>query len=121
MNSIRDFLPLVYRQHVPGEQADEDLIRSYWRSAVGREIARRTRPARLKGGTLEVEVNDSAWVESLRSLRDRIIGRINAAIDRQAVQKIRFRAAGVIPRPLGHAETATGAPAAGERRRKRLG
>ena len=113
MNPIKEVLPFVYRQNVRGEQADEDLIRSYWPSAVGSAIAERATPARLRGGTLEVEVSDEAWVKTLRSLRDHIIRRVNAAIDQQAVQKIRFRAAPdhdteVAPRPPGRAETATG-------------
>ena len=131
MKSVKDVLPFAYRQNVPGEQADEDLIRGYWSSAVGEEIARRATPARLRGGTLEVEVIDATWVRTLRGLRSHIIRRVNAAIDQQAVQKIRFRdaeargtaardtsarEADATPRPPGRAETAAGAPRYASRR-----
>ena len=110
MNSIKNVLPFVYRQNVAGEKADEDLIRCYWPSAVGEEIARQSTPARLRGGTLEVEVSDATWLRTLRGLREQIIRRVNAAIDQQAVQKIRFVGAEATRRPPGRATTATGLP-----------
>lgn len=108
MNSVKDVLPFIYRQNVSGEGADEDLVRSYWSSAVGEEIARRAKPVRLRGGTLEIEVNDASWLRTLRGLREQIIRRVNAAIDQQAVQKIRFRDAELTSRPPGRAESTDG-------------
>lgn len=126
MHSVKDVLPFVYRQNVAGEKADEDLIRCYWPSAVGEEIARQATPARLRGGTLEVEVSDAAWLRTLRGMRAQIIRRVNAAIDQQAVQKIRFRAAeardtaaleaAATRRPPGRAQTASGLPRSANRR-----
>jgi predicted nucleic acid-binding Zn ribbon protein len=106
VNRIKDVLPFVYRQNVAGEGADEDLVRSYWSSAVGEEIARRAKPVRLRGGTLEIEVDDASWLRTLRGLREQIIRRVNAAVDQQAVQKIRFHDAELTPRPPGRAEIA---------------
>jgi hypothetical protein len=44
----------------------EENLRKEWRSIVGIEVARRSRPERLKAGVLSVTVDNSPWLQEMR-------------------------------------------------------
>jgi hypothetical protein len=49
---------------------------SRWEELVGTGVARHTRPRRLGGGTLVVEVDQPAWATQVRLLAPRILARL---------------------------------------------
>ncbi|TDE86064.1 DUF721 domain-containing protein [Deinococcus sp. S9] len=61
-----------------------------WPQAVGPEIARLTRPRSQQGGTLFVEVRDSATAHHLTLQRHHFIRSLNALLGEERVTEIRF-------------------------------
>ena len=61
-----------------------------WPQAVGPEIARMTRPRSQQGGTLFVEVRDSATAHHLTLQRHHFLKSLNALLGEGGVQEIRF-------------------------------
>ncbi len=62
-----------------------------WDNAVGKKIASHAQPSSIKGGTLVVKVSDSVWLQELEFKVHEIRERINHALQREAIKKIRFR------------------------------
>ncbi|WP_102126938.1 DUF721 domain-containing protein [Deinococcus planocerae] len=75
-----------------------------WPQAVGPEIARMTRPRSQQGGTLFVEVRDSATAHHLTLQRHHFLKSLNALLGSDAVSEIRFT--------VGTVRTAAPAPRA---------
>ncbi|MGM9322353.1 DUF721 domain-containing protein, partial [Deinococcus aquaticus] len=61
-----------------------------WPQAVGPEIARITRPRTQQGGTLFVEVRDSATAHHLSMQRHHFMKALNALIPEKPISEIRF-------------------------------
>lgn len=61
-----------------------------WPQAVGPEIARMTRPRSQQGGTLFVEVRDSATAHHLTLQRHHFLKSLNALLGEERVTEIRF-------------------------------
>jgi len=93
MKRVRDLLPEVYRRSARGSEAEQEIALSYWAAAVGRKLARRTKPVRLDGDKLVVDVDGPILQEQLRILSRQIIGRLNASIGAELVRRIVFRVA----------------------------
>jgi hypothetical protein len=111
-----------------GLQTTTDVwqIAEAWSLALGRRIADRATPLRLVRGELVVGVADAVWRQELALLAPQLVARLNEALGREAVQKIRLvgsDASGVAERPpdprrrLEGTSTAAAAgdPAAGPR------
>ncbi len=82
----------------------ENLARAAWPRAVGKRIAARTRPVGFADGCLVVEVEDSVWLEHLRTMRNHILPRLQALAGRDMVKAVDFRP-GVPRREPQRAET----------------
>jgi len=61
-----------------------------WPEVVGEEIAGRTNASRFSDGTLIVEVTHPTWMHELSFMRKEIVGKLNAALERDAVTGIHF-------------------------------
>ena len=55
-----------------------ERMRRGWRAAVGAEIARRTRPAELKAGTLTITVDNSPWLQELSMRSAEVLDTVRA-------------------------------------------
>ena len=66
-------------------------IQTIWSKTVGVNIAKRTRPLKLKGKTLYVTVATSTWMEELKYMKEDIIKKINTELRKKAVKDIIFR------------------------------
>ena len=69
----------------------EDLARSAWPQAVGKRIAAHTRPVAFEDGCLIVEVEDSVWLQHLRTMRRQIMPRLQAIAGKETVKALDFR------------------------------
>ena len=49
-----------------------------WSEAVGKEIAQKTTPLRVRGSKLFVEVENSSWMNYLHYLKPEILSKLNA-------------------------------------------
>jgi hypothetical protein len=91
LTHIRDVVESIFA--LPNYPLDlEDVkIWKIWDGAVGAEIASHARPSSIKKGVLAVKVTDSVWLQELEFRAGEIIERINSALQREAIKKIRFR------------------------------
>jgi predicted nucleic acid-binding Zn ribbon protein len=69
----------------------EELARAAWPQAVGKRIAARTRPVSFADGCLTIEVEDSVWLQHLRTMRSHILPRLQELTGKDAVKAIDFR------------------------------
>ena len=109
MKPLKDILPDLYRQEKSMTAEDEEeLVRTYWPSVVGPQIARRTRPVRILNGRLIVDIEGQEWRRQLAPMGRSIARRLNGAVGKDALEDVEFRV--VVPdiRPPGRAQTATG-------------
>jgi len=65
-----------------------------WEEVVGRRIAGRARPREMRGKTLFVEVDGSAWIQELTFLREEILEKLNRRVGGDALDRIIFLAKG---------------------------
>lgn len=80
------------------------IPRDAWRRIVGERIAARTRPRRLDGDTLTIEVATAVWAQELSLLSREIIARLRHHDAR--VRRLRFRVA-LVSRTESPTATAT--------------
>jgi predicted nucleic acid-binding Zn ribbon protein len=77
---------------VPGASVSaEDLARAAWPRAVGRRIAARTRPVAFADGCLTIEVEDSVWLQHLRTMRRHILSSLQSIVGKETVKALDFR------------------------------
>lgn len=74
-----------------------------WERVAGPTVAAVTHADGIRGGILYVLTKSSAWSQELSMLREPLIARINAELETEAVQDIRFQ---VKPFPAAAAESA---------------
>lgn len=60
-----------------------------WPSVVGKELARRCWPVRLRHGVLYVECSDHVWASELLFLKARILSLLGGAFDLAGIREIR--------------------------------
>ncbi|GAA0511759.1 DUF721 domain-containing protein [Deinococcus depolymerans] len=89
-----------------------------WPQAVGPEIARLTRPRTQQGGTLFVEVRDSATAHHLSMQRHHFMKALNALMPDQPISEIRF-SVGTVKGPVA-APTPAPLPAPDRARARQL-
>ena len=71
----------------------EQRMARCWASAVGRQIASRSRVLKLAESTLIVEVEDAVWQRQLQGLKKQILGRLRTESDSRLIRNIRFQVA----------------------------
>jgi predicted nucleic acid-binding Zn ribbon protein len=77
--------------NLQGGVSPEDLARAAWPQAVGKRIAAHTRAVQFRDGCLVVEVEDSVWLQHLRTLAGHILGSLQRIAGRETVARIEFR------------------------------
>jgi predicted nucleic acid-binding Zn ribbon protein len=68
-----------------------NVVFGRWTEIVGEQIAAHTHPLALRGGALEVAVDDPAWAPELRFLEARILERLSAVLGDVRVDRIEVR------------------------------
>jgi predicted nucleic acid-binding Zn ribbon protein len=68
-----------------------ELARAAWPQAVGKRIAAHARAVEWFEGCLVVEVEDSVWLQHLRSMTGHILSRVQQITGREAVRQLEFR------------------------------
>lgn len=62
-----------------------------WASLVGEQVAEHAKPARLRHGTLTVDVDDPVWATQLRWLEHDLVARLAEAVGAGVVERIDVR------------------------------
>lgn len=69
-----------------------------WPEVAGLRIARHTRAVAFRDGTLNVEVEGSAWMHELGFLRRELVRNLNRHLGADVVRDVRFTPAGTRPK-----------------------
>jgi predicted nucleic acid-binding Zn ribbon protein len=69
----------------------EELARAAWPQAVGKRIAAHTRPVAFADGCLTIEVEDTVWLQHLRTMRRHILPRVQAIAGKDVLKALDFR------------------------------
>lgn len=73
------------------EAPDQSVVRSVfngWSELVGDLIGAHSRPTRIVGGTLFVEVDDPAWASELNWLSDELLESIRSRLETSEINEI---------------------------------
>lgn len=63
---------------------------SQWTAVVGEALAQHARPLRMRGKTLVVAVDTSAWLQELTLLRPQLLGKIRAHFQAALISDIQL-------------------------------
>lgn len=85
------------------ERVQEMKIGDLWEKAVGKALAERTEPARLKDRILFVKVENSVWMQQLHFLKEVMMQKINEHLKENFIIDLRFFI-GEITRPQAKRE-----------------
>ena len=94
MESLSGVLPRVLRQLGLEEGLLGWRAVREWEQVVGARIARHTRAVAFRDGSLQVEVDGSAWMQELGFLKRDLVRKVNRHLGRRLVQDVRF----IVPR-----------------------
>ena len=89
--TIGEVLKEVLRSRGLGNASELSGLSSKWAAAVGEKVASHAGPEGLRGGTLTVVVDSSAWMNQLSMLSPEIIRKVNEALGGGKVEELRFR------------------------------
>ena len=67
-------------------------IQVAWTTAVGERLAARAIPVSERDGTLTIECADAVWAQELDLMSELVVTRLNAALGRPAVRRLRVTA-----------------------------
>jgi hypothetical protein len=70
----------------------ESAIWKVWKSAVGPQIAAKTRPTAIRGGVLTVTVANATWLQELNFLKTELRAKLNEALGEELVRDIFLKA-----------------------------
>lgn len=87
---VGDLVEGVLRSAGVREQVERQRVLEAWDEVVGEKIADVTRPVRVSGPVLFVEVRSSAWLMELDLMKHRILERLNQDRDEGRIEKVRF-------------------------------
>ena len=109
MESIREILPEVFRrERGAAAEENEQLVCSCWATAVGPQIAGRTKPVRLLDKRLIVDVEGQPWRRELASMSRKIVRKVNRVVGSDLLEDVVFRVAVPRRRGPGRAESVLG-------------
>src|SRR5438045_6725160 len=69
-------------------------VQRAWPAVVGTAIADQARPTAERGGVLTISCSASVWAQELDLMGPQIVARLNRALPRASVQRLRCVAAG---------------------------
>ena len=72
------------------KKMDDEKVMALWEKVVNRKIAERTRPIKIQGSKLLVEVSGSSWRNELTFLKPELIRKLNSLVGRVVIDDIIF-------------------------------
>ena len=100
-SSVATILPALLQQLGLADAAAGWKAVSEWPTVAGARIARVTRAAAFRDGTLHVEVEGSAWMHELGFLRRDLVRNLNRHLGADVVRDVRFSPRGTHARKDG--------------------
>jgi predicted nucleic acid-binding Zn ribbon protein len=90
---IKSIISDVLKKYRNEKSTNLFQIIEIWESAVGAAIANDTRPWKIKGNELEVQVSSPSWLQQLSYMKNDIIQKLNDNLGEKVIQSIRFSVA----------------------------
>jgi predicted nucleic acid-binding Zn ribbon protein len=72
------------------ESLDLRLLRALWPTLVGESLAKATSVAQIRGSRLIIRVPDQTWAPQLRSIRGRLLQKVNEPWPNRWINDIGF-------------------------------
>jgi predicted nucleic acid-binding Zn ribbon protein len=88
--SVRDILPAVFKSLGIEERLEEGQLVREWPSIVGEELAKRSGLRDVRNGILFIEAENNTWMQEIRFLQKKIIGRIKNRFPRLTINGVRL-------------------------------
>ncbi len=88
---IGSVIEKILSERKPKAAAGVARVFQLWERAVGEVIAANARPAAFKDKLLLVHVNSSPWLHQLQFLKEDIIKKVNAALQDESIEDIKFK------------------------------
>jgi len=88
---ISDVLARCLKSYRCESSDDIGSICQLWSDTVGDIISENTRPVALKKEQLLVHVASSSWIQQLMFLQHDIIAKVNKALGKEQIKKIKFK------------------------------
>jgi len=88
---VGSLLKQILAQPGFGEQITRHQAWLVWDKLVGKQIASRARPLRLRKGVLEVQVDHPVWMQQLQLMKPQILEKIAAQIPNAGITDIYLR------------------------------
>lgn len=89
-NTVKEIFENIEQQSTSGKTG-QDIV-AVWSKAAGEAASAHSQPTALQNKTLVINVDSSAWIYQLRLKERDLLKKINTLLEKEAVQKIRFRA-----------------------------
>ncbi len=90
LERLGDFLEkALKRKKISIDIMDHD-IRDAWKKAIGPQISAQSEPFKFKNGMLYVRVSTPAWMQELQFMKQDLMDRVNAAMEKETVKNIHF-------------------------------
>jgi predicted nucleic acid-binding Zn ribbon protein len=89
-SGVRGVVESVLKRYRLNGDLDAYRVFSVWTELVGDRIAGHTRPVRIDGRALIVEVDDPLWLTQLKYMKQDILGKIDITVKRGALTDMRF-------------------------------
>ncbi len=89
-SSKEDWVKGILQRYRLDEEYERQQALLLWPTLVGETISRLTRPQRLRGGTLWVEVASHTLSHELNYMKDAYVTKLNEALGEPVIQDIRF-------------------------------
>ena len=90
LQPIGDVLFSILKKRGMAVKIEENALFKFWPKAVGPQIASKTKPDSLKGGTLFVKTVSPVWVQQLHFVKEDIREKLNQLSGKDKVTEIRF-------------------------------
>ena len=84
-------IPRVFDELGLGAASSAMALQQRWPEIVGTEVAAHAVPDVLRGRTLDVTVDTSAWCQELQLRTDELLGRLRDEFGEDAPEALRFR------------------------------
>jgi len=88
---VGDLLSGVLKELGLEGKLEEGRLREQWPRIVGEAIAKRSRPATVRGATLIVEVENNVWMNEIQFHRSEIIRKIHQEFPMLKIEDIRLK------------------------------
>ncbi|MDI6742537.1 MAG: DUF721 domain-containing protein [Smithella sp.] len=90
LQPIGEVLFSVLKKKGMASKLEENALIQLWPTAVGEQIAAKTKPESFRNGILFVKTVSSVWVQQLHFVKQDILDKLNQLSGKHATKEIRF-------------------------------